>query len=107
MKSTIHAEEALIKLFGSTSRARILDFLCRHSGRSFYQRKVMYETGLSFQTVQGKLSYLAESEIFKEKENKARVYYEVDKRRICSESVGHGRRLWCRMIYKHEMEVKK
>lgn len=34
------------RLFGSISRARILDLLISHAGRSFYQREVRYETGL-------------------------------------------------------------
>lgn len=78
MKNKDKAEEALIKLFGSTSRARILTLLFENISRSFYQRKIMYETGLSLQAVQRELSHLVELEIVKKKETNTRVYYEVN-----------------------------
>ena len=78
MKNKDKAEEALIKLFGSTSRAGILTLLFENISRSFYQRKIMYETGLSLQAVQRELSHLVELEIVKKKETNTRVYYEVN-----------------------------
>ena len=78
MKNRDKAEEVLIKLFGSTPRARILTLLFENTGRSFYQREVMYETGLSLQAVQRELSNLVELEIVKKRETNARVYYEVN-----------------------------
>ncbi len=67
-------EEKLVKLFGSTSRARILDFLCSHSGESYYQREIMHETGLSLQAVQRELGILADLGIIKKRETHSRVY---------------------------------
>jgi len=43
-------------------------------GRAFYQRAIMYETGLSLQAVQRKFSNLEDLEIIKKKETNARVY---------------------------------
>ena len=40
-------DERLVRLFGSTSRPRILGLLLADTGKAFYQREVMYETGLS------------------------------------------------------------
>jgi len=77
MKKT-YREESLVKLFGSTSRARILSFLLGNTGNSFYQREIMYETGLSLQAVQRELSNLVSLGILKKKEEKSRVYYEVN-----------------------------
>jgi predicted transcriptional regulator len=78
MKSKADKEKKLVKLFGSTSRARILNFLCSHFGQSFYQREIMYETGLSLQAVQRELGNLAELEIVKKRETNARVYYQIN-----------------------------
>jgi len=58
MKATTHAEEALIKLFGSTSRARILVLLLSHTNQAFYQREVVFETGLCLQAVQRELGII-------------------------------------------------
>ena len=71
-------EDRLVKLFGSTSRARILDFLCFHSGESYYQREIMHETGLSLQAVQWELGILAELGIIKKQDAQARVYYHLN-----------------------------
>ncbi len=71
-------EEKLVKLFGSTSRARILDFLCSHSGESYYQRQIMHETGLSLQAVQRELGILADLGIIKKRETHSRVYYHLN-----------------------------
>jgi len=78
MKTKTDPEGKLIKLFGSTSRARILNFLSKNSGQSFYQREIMYETGLSLQTIQRELENLVDLGILRKQETKARVYYEID-----------------------------
>jgi predicted transcriptional regulator len=78
MKNGIESKEVLTKLFGSLSRARILGFLYGHAGQSFYQREIMYETGLSLQTVQRELNNLVDLEIVKKRETNARVYYEIN-----------------------------
>jgi len=51
-------DERLVRFFGSTSRPRILGLLLADTGKAFYQREVMYETGLSLQTVQRELHNL-------------------------------------------------
>jgi predicted transcriptional regulator len=73
----IHAEEAIIKLFGSISRARILVFLLSHTDQAFYQREIVFETGLSLQAVQRELGNLAELGIVKRNETNSRVYYQI------------------------------
>ena len=78
MKSTIHAEETLIKFFGSTSRARILVFLFSNPNQAFYQREIVFETGLSLQAVQRELGNLVELGIVKKNETNSRVYYQLD-----------------------------
>lgn len=78
MKNRDHMEEMMAKLFGSTSRPRILSLLLSHPQQTFYQREIMYETGLSLQTVQRELENLFRLGILKKRETKARVYYEVN-----------------------------
>ena len=78
MRSKDDKEEKLVKLFGSTSRARILDLLCSNSGQPYYQRQIMHETGLSLQAVQRELGNLSELGIIKKRETKARVYYHLN-----------------------------
>jgi predicted transcriptional regulator len=78
MKSTTHAEEALIKLFGSTSRARILVFLFSNPSHAFYQREIVFETGLSLQAAQRELGNLVELGIVKKNETNSRVYYQIN-----------------------------
>ena len=73
------SEENLIKLFGSVSRARILVLLFAHMGQKFYQREIMYETGLSLLPVQRELANLVELGILRKQETPNRVYYEVDR----------------------------
>ena len=80
-------EEKLVKLFGSTSRARILDFLCRHSGESYYQREIMHETGLSLQAVQRELGILAELEMSERGRTKLSI---GNRRRKCRKVVVLG-----------------
>jgi predicted transcriptional regulator len=72
------AEERLVRLFGSTSRPRILVLLLADTGRAFYQREIMYETGLSLQAVQRELHNLVTLGILKRQEIDARVYYQID-----------------------------
>ncbi|PIV25024.1 MAG: hypothetical protein COZ69_12830 [Deltaproteobacteria bacterium CG_4_8_14_3_um_filter_45_9] len=72
-------EENLVKLFGSVSRARILSFLYAFEGQSFYQREIMYETGLALRAVQRELQNLASLGIVKIKKTRNRVYYEVNR----------------------------
>jgi predicted transcriptional regulator len=99
MKNRDHMEEMLVRLFGSTSRPRILALVLSDPHRAFYQREIMYETGLSLQTVQRELENLLGLGILKRRETNARVYYEVDMsspwfrplREIC-ESVGESRK---------------
>ena len=77
-KNKDDAEERMVKLFGSTSRPRILNLLLSRSEQAFYQREIMYETGLSLQAVQRELENLLSLGILKKRETKARVYYQVD-----------------------------
>ena len=78
MKSRDHTEEMMARLFGSTSRSRILNLLLSRPQQTFYQREIMYDTGLSLQTVQRELENLLHLGILKKQETKARVYYQVD-----------------------------
>jgi predicted transcriptional regulator len=78
MKNRDNREEIAVKLFGSTSRPRILSLLLNHPQQAFYQREIMYETGLSLQAVQRELENLFSLGILKKRETKARVYYQVD-----------------------------
>jgi predicted DNA-binding transcriptional regulator len=78
MKNRDDMEEMLAKLFGSTSRPRILNLLLCHPQQTFYQREIMYETGLSLQTAQRELGNLIRLGILIKRETKARVYYRVN-----------------------------
>ena len=78
MKNRDHTEERMPKLFGSTSRPRILSLLLSRPQQAFYQREIMYETGLSLQAVQRELGNLICLGILKKRETKARVYYQID-----------------------------
>jgi len=68
----------MAKLFGSTSRPRILNLLLGQPQQAFYQREIMYETGLSLQTIQRELENLVRLGILKKRQTKARVYYQVN-----------------------------
>jgi predicted transcriptional regulator len=68
----------LAKLFGSTSRIRILSFLFEYTGQSFYQRQIMFEAGLALQPAQRELMNLVELGIIKKHETDNRVYYQVN-----------------------------
>jgi DNA-binding MarR family transcriptional regulator len=78
MKKTPDPEEALVRLFGSISRARILMLLYAVPGQSFYQREIMYETGLTLRAVQRELTNLAALGIVKRQKTLNRVYYEIN-----------------------------
>jgi predicted transcriptional regulator len=68
----------LEKLFGSTSRERILSLLLGQPHKSFYQREIMFETGQSLQAIQRELGNLVDIGIVKQTETGNRVYYQVD-----------------------------
>jgi len=72
------ADERLVRLFGSTSRPRILGLLLADTGKALYQREIIYETGLSLQAVQRELHNLVTLGILKREETDARVYYQID-----------------------------
>jgi len=74
------SEENLAKLFGSVSRARILVLLFAQMDRRFYQREIIYETGLSLQPVQRELANLVDLGIIRKLETPNRVYYEIDQK---------------------------
>jgi predicted transcriptional regulator len=71
-------EEMMVRLFGSTARPRILNLLLSDPEQTFYQREIMYETGLSLQAVQRELENLIRLGILKKWGTKARVYYPID-----------------------------
>jgi len=72
-------EVRLVKLFGSTSRPRLLSLFLSQPHRAFYQREIMFETSLSLQAVQRELENLLSLGIFKRRGAGGRVYYESDR----------------------------
>lgn len=72
-------EENFVKLFGSISRARILSFLYTFEGQSFYQREIMYETGLALRAVQREIENLTSLGIVKIEKTRNRVYYKINR----------------------------
>jgi predicted transcriptional regulator len=70
--------DGLVRLFGSTSRARILALLSGRPHQSLYQREIMFETGLSLQAVQRELRNLVKLGILKTHSYDNRVYYEIN-----------------------------
>ena len=78
MSGTLDPEGILTRLFGSVSRARILHFFLSHAGRTFYQREIMFETGLSLHPAQRELKNLYDLGIIKRRETLDKVYYEID-----------------------------
>ena len=78
MRVTLDPDEILTRLFGSASRARILQFLLSHAGRAFYQREIMFETGLTLHPAQRELKNLYDLGIIKRRETLDKVYYEID-----------------------------
>ncbi|MBN2569943.1 MAG: winged helix-turn-helix transcriptional regulator [Deltaproteobacteria bacterium] len=79
MAKGIDPEETLVKLFGSVSRARILNFLYAFEGQSFYQREIMYETGLALRAAQRELENLASLGLVKIQKTRNKVYYEINR----------------------------
>jgi len=79
MNQKFDPEKNLVKLFGSVSRARILSLLYAFEGRSFYQKEIMYETGLALRAVQRELQNLSSLGIVKVQNTHNRVYYEVNR----------------------------
>ena len=71
-------DERLVRLFGSTSRPRILGLLLADTGKALYQREIMFETGLSLQAVQRELHNLVTLGVLKREDIDARVYYQID-----------------------------
>jgi hypothetical protein len=80
MSHRLDPDEILSRLFGSVSRARILEFLVSRAGRAFYQREIMFEAGLSLQPTQRELKNLFDLGIIKRRETVDKVYYEIDPR---------------------------
>jgi len=78
MKKRDHTEVMMVRLFGSTSRPRILSLLLGRPQQAFYQREIMHETGLSLQAVQRELENLIRLGILKKRETKVRIYYQID-----------------------------
>ena len=79
MTTSIDPGQNLVKLFGSVSRARILNFLYAFEGQSFYQREIMYETGLALRAVQRELENLGSLGLVKIQKTRSRVYYEINR----------------------------
>jgi predicted transcriptional regulator len=78
MKKRDHKEEMMSRFFGSTARPRIMILLISCPRQAFYQREIMYETGLSLQAVQRELENLLLLGIIKKRVTKARVYYQAE-----------------------------
>lgn len=78
MKGSSDPEEILVRLFGSVSRGRILDLLISNADRSFYQREIMFETGLSLQPTQRELNNLVGLGIVTRHEIGPKIYYEIN-----------------------------
>ena len=78
MKKRDHREEMLGRFFGSIARPRILSLLISHPHQEYYQREIMYETGLSLQAVQRELENLLELGIPRRRETRVRVYYRAE-----------------------------
>jgi predicted transcriptional regulator len=79
MNDSVENGNNLVKLFGSTSRARILALLFGRLHRVLYQREIMVEIGLSLQAVQRELSNLVELGIVTRYEDSNRVYYQINR----------------------------
>jgi predicted transcriptional regulator len=79
MKRKPGSKEDLVKLFGSVSRSRILSILYAFPGQSFYQREIMFETGLALRAIQRELGNLALLGIVKTQKTHNKVYYALDR----------------------------
>ena len=73
MKKRGLMEEMMVRLFGSTSRQRILRLILRRPQQAFYQREIIYETGLSLLAVQREVKNFLRLEILKKRETKPKV----------------------------------
>jgi len=78
MKKRDHKEEMLSRFFGSIARPRILSLLISNPRQEYYQREIMYETGLSLQAVQRELENLLKLGILKRRVTRVRVYYQAE-----------------------------
>jgi DNA-binding Lrp family transcriptional regulator len=78
MKKRDHREEILSRFFGSIARPRILSLLIGNPRKEYYQREIMFETGLSLQAVQRELENLFELGILRRRETRVRVYYQAE-----------------------------
>ena len=74
MKKKDNTDRVLVRVFGSVSRARILSLLLNNPETSFYQREIMYETGLSLQAVQRELGNLVDLGIVKRKRIRSKIW---------------------------------
>ncbi len=72
--------DSLVKVFGSISRARILSLIFSHPHQSFYQREIIFQTGLSLQAGQRELGNLVNVGIVRKLEARNKVYYEPNRR---------------------------
>ena len=68
---------SLVRLFGSTSRARILALMFSRPYRPLYQREIMGQTGLSLQTIQRELANLVRLGILRRYGSNQKVYYQI------------------------------
>jgi predicted transcriptional regulator len=71
-------ETNLMKLFGSTSRARILLLFFKNDEKVLYQREILFETGLSLQAVQRELENLKTLGIIKKQPTANKVFYQIN-----------------------------
>ena len=81
LKSLIRKNQELSpveKLFGSTSRERILTLLLDEPQKSFFQREIVFATGQSLQAIQRELINLVDIGIVRRTETGSRVYYQID-----------------------------
>ncbi len=79
MKNEDTQDTMLAKLFGSTSRARILSLFLGNPRTSYYQREVMFETGQqSLQATQRELGNLVELGVIIRDEQGSKVYYRLN-----------------------------
>src|SRR4030043_1168796 len=78
MENQSDPEVILIRLFGSSARARILVLLISRAGQQLYQREIMYEIGFPLQPVQRELQNLLDLGIVKKVSTLNRVYYEIN-----------------------------
>ncbi len=78
MKKRDQKEDLLSRFFGSIARPRILSLLISNPRQEYYQREIMFETGLSLQAVQRELDNLLLLGIIRRRETRVRVYYRAE-----------------------------